>query len=124
MRDHCHFTGKHRAAAHVICNLNTRQTLFNYLPMAFHNLKIYDALLFFTALIKQKNSRRKFDFNAKPDEKYASKIYGCIRVIDLFSFMNESSDALVKDLEGEEIELTRKAIGGQWETVKQKMVDL
>ena len=35
-RNHCHFTGKHRGAAHSICNL--RFNLPNEIPVVFHML--------------------------------------------------------------------------------------
>ena len=37
VRDHCHFTGKYRSAAHNQCNLNCRKPLL--LPVVFHNPK-------------------------------------------------------------------------------------
>ena len=40
VRDHCHFTGKYRGAAHSICNL--RFNLPNEIPVAFHNRSSYD----------------------------------------------------------------------------------
>ena len=56
VRDHCHFTGKYRGAAHNKCNLECRKPLI--LPVVFHNLQGYDAHLF----IKKtgKSSRRSF----------------------------------------------------------------
>ena len=44
VRDHCHFTGKYRGAAHNKCNLECRKPLI--LPVVFHNLQGYDARLF------------------------------------------------------------------------------
>ena len=44
VRDHCHFTGKYRGAAHNICNLQFKKTKFT--PVIFHNLSGYDAHLF------------------------------------------------------------------------------
>ena len=35
VRDHCHFTGKYRGAAHSICNL--RFNVPNEVPVVFHN---------------------------------------------------------------------------------------
>ena len=56
VRDHCHFTGKYRVAAHNKCNLECRKPLI--LPVVFHNLQGYDSHLF----IKKtgKSSRRSF----------------------------------------------------------------
>ena len=48
VRDHCHFTGKYRGAAHNQCNLLCRKPLI--LPVIFHNLQVYDAHLFIKKL--------------------------------------------------------------------------
>ena len=50
VRDHCHFTGKYRGAAHNKCNLECRKPLI--LPVVFHNLQGYDAHLFIKKLAK------------------------------------------------------------------------
>ena len=39
VRDHCHFTGEYRGAAHSDCNLKCRKPLI--LPVIFHNLQNY-----------------------------------------------------------------------------------
>ena len=46
VRDHCHFTGRYRGAAHNSCNLKYRKPDFT--PIAFHNLAGYDSHLFNT----------------------------------------------------------------------------
>ena len=50
VRDHCHFTGKYRGAAHNQCNLKCRKPLI--LPVVFHNLQGYDSHLFMKQLAK------------------------------------------------------------------------
>ena len=50
VRDHCHFTGKYRGAAHNECNLKCRKPLI--LPVIFHNLQGYDSHLFINNLQK------------------------------------------------------------------------
>ena len=40
VRDHCHYTGKFRGAAHNICNL--RYKVPKEIPIVFHNDSIYD----------------------------------------------------------------------------------
>ena len=44
VRDHCHFTGEYRGAAHNQCNLSCRKPMI--LPVIFYNLQGYDAHLF------------------------------------------------------------------------------
>ena len=44
VRDHCHFTGKYRGAAHNLRNLKYRKP--NFTPVVFHNLSGYDSHLF------------------------------------------------------------------------------
>ena len=48
LRDHCHFTGHYRGAAHNSCNLKCRKPLL--IPVIFHNLQGYDAHLFIKQL--------------------------------------------------------------------------
>ena len=48
VRDHCHFTGQYRGAAHNSCNLQCRKPMI--LPVIFHNLQGYDAHLFIKQL--------------------------------------------------------------------------
>ena len=40
LRDHCHYTGKYRAAAHDICNL--RYKIPEEIPAVFHNGSNYN----------------------------------------------------------------------------------
>ena len=39
VKDHCHFTGKYRGAAHDICNL--RYKISKEIPVVFHNGSTY-----------------------------------------------------------------------------------
>ena len=50
VKDHCHFTGEYRGAAHNKCNLKCRKPLI--LPVIFHNLQNYDSHLFIKQLSK------------------------------------------------------------------------
>ena len=40
VRDHCHYTGKYRGAAHSVCNL--RYKVVKEIPVVFHNGSAYD----------------------------------------------------------------------------------
>ena len=53
VRDHCHYTGLYRGAAHNNCNLKYR--IPDFVPIAFHNLSGYDAHLFIKELGKKFN---------------------------------------------------------------------
>ena len=50
VRDHCHFTGQYRGAAHNKCNLMCKKP--KILPVIFHNLQGYDAHLFIKQLAR------------------------------------------------------------------------
>ena len=53
VRDHCHYTGKYRGAAHNICNL--RYKVPKEIPIVFHNGSIYDYLFIIKELMKEFN---------------------------------------------------------------------
>ena len=67
--NHCHYPGKYRGAAHQNCNL--QYTVPHYIPIIFHNLSGYDALLFVRELGKKFDSGS-IDMIAKNLEKYIS----------------------------------------------------
>ena len=48
-RDHSHFAGRYRGAAHKICNFLYRKP--NFTPVVFHNLSGYDSHLFLKNLV-------------------------------------------------------------------------
>ena len=48
VRDHCHYIGLYRGAAHNNCELKYR--IPDYIPIVFHNLSGYDAHLFIKEL--------------------------------------------------------------------------
>ena len=55
VRDHCHYTGKYRGAAHNICNL--RYKVPKEIPVVFHNSSTYDYHFIIKELVKE------FDIN-------------------------------------------------------------
>ena len=112
VRDHCHFTGEYRGAAHNECNINCKKPLI--LPVIFHNLQDYDSHLFIKQLAKVSG-----DLSAIPstEEKYISfsksitvdhyysknkgKLLSKkfeIRFIDSFKFLQTSLSKLVENL--------------------------
>ena len=119
VKDHCHYTGRYRGAAHNECNLNYRNP--NFTPVVFHNLSGYDSHLFIKNL---GFSEGNIDCIPNNEEKYISfskKIwvgtypkkasdadgdifceqkpkYHTIRFIDSFKFMATSLEKLVNNL--------------------------
>ena len=53
VRDHCHYTGLYRRAAHNNCDL--KYLIPDYMPIVFHNLSGYDAHLFIKELGRRFN---------------------------------------------------------------------
>ena len=51
VRDHCHYTGKYRGAAHDICNL--RYKIPKEIPVVFHNGSTYDYHFIIKELVKE-----------------------------------------------------------------------
>ena len=118
VKDHCHYTGRYRGAAHNECNLNYRNP--NFMPVVFHNLSGYDSHLFIKNL---GFSEGNIDCIPNNEEKYISfskKIrvgtypkkaldangyifyeqkptYHTIRFIDSFKFMATSLEKLVNN---------------------------
>ena len=119
VKDHCHYTGRYRGAAHNLCNLNYRKP--NFTPVVFHNLSGYDSHLFiknlgfsegnincipnneekyisFSKKIQVKSYTKKVkNEEGEPAEKEI-KVYHTIRFIDSFKFMATSLDKLVNNL--------------------------
>ena len=50
VKDHCHYTGKFRGAAHSICNL--RYKVPNNIPIIIHNAS-YDTHFIFNQLVEE-----------------------------------------------------------------------
>ena len=136
VRDHWHFTGKYRGAAHSNCNVKVRKPLF--LPVIFHNLQGYDAHLFIKELAGQKG-----DFSCIPstEEKYISfseefvfDQYICpksgrmrslkfeIRFIDSFKFLQTSLANLVSNLQPQDFINTRYIFDQNTELLTRKGV--
>ena len=110
VRDHDHFTGKFRGAAHNQCNLQFKKPKFT--PVIFHNLSGYDAHLFVKNLGVSEGNIKCIPNN---EEKYISfskeivvdsyekdgkkvEVKHEIRFLDSFKFMASSLAGLVENL--------------------------
>ena len=78
VRDHCHYTGKYRGAAHSICNLNYK--IPKEIPVVFHNGSTYD----YHFIIKQLAREFKGYFHCLGEntEKYITFSVPIKKVID------------------------------------------
>ena len=111
VRDHCHYSGEYRGAAHSLCNLQYK--IPSYIPVVFHNLAGYDAHLFIWELSKYgsqmgviaKNTEDYISFSItvevgkyvdKNGEEHSKEID--LRFIDSIKFMSSSLDSLVNNL--------------------------
>ena len=111
VRDHCHYSGKYRGAAHSLCNLQYK--IPTYIPVVFHNLAGYDAHMFINELAKHgskmgviaKNTEDYISFSVnvevgkytdKNGEERSKEI--TLRFIDSIKFMSSSLDSLVNNL--------------------------
>ena len=111
VKDHCHYTGRFRGAAHNSCNLKYKKPKF--IPVVFRNLSGYDSHLFIKNLGYTDGN---IDCIPNNEEKYISftkntvtgsytnkegktkPIKHKIRFIDSFKFMSTSLDNLVNNL--------------------------
>ena len=119
VRDHCHFTGRYRGAAHRSCNL--RYTKHDFTPVLFHNFSGYDSHSFIKNLgftdgnidCIPNNEERYISFTKKiqvgtykkiGNGKYEIKhLHHQIRFIDSFKFMSSSLDKLASNLIKEDL---------------------
>ena len=69
VRDHCHFTGRYRGAAHNSCNLKYRKP--KNISVFFHNLSGYDSHLFIKKL-GSPDKKENIDCIPNNEEKYIS----------------------------------------------------
>ena len=66
VRDHCHYTGKYRGAAHNICNLIYK--ISKEIPVVFHNGSTYDYHFIIKELVKE--FKCNFECLGENTEKY------------------------------------------------------
>ena len=95
VRDHCHFTGKYRGAAHNKRNLDYCFRYFK-IPVFFHNLKNSDAHLILSNLEKLNTKKEQLSVIAHNSEKFVTVELKQLQFKDSFSFLSSSLDKLVK----------------------------
>ena len=108
VKDHCHYTGKYRGAAHNICNL--RYKILKEIPIVFHNGSIYDYHFIIKELVKEFDGN--FEFLGENTEKYITfsvpikkeirnndiEITYTIKFIDSYRFMAMPLLKLIENL--------------------------
>ena len=130
VRDHCHFTGQYRGAAHNKCNLMCKKP--KILPVIFHNLQGYDAHLFIKQLARLKGNLDcipsteekyiSFSKSFKVDEYYSSKVGKMvdvnfeIRFLDSFKFLQTSLANLVGNLSPDDFINTKHVFKKKYRT--------
>ena len=113
VRDHCHYTGRYRGAAHNKCNLNYSK--LKGVPVFFHNLSGYDSHLFIRSL-GSSNKKETIECIPSNEEKYITFTKNIIvgqytnkkgevkdktfKIVfkDSLKFMSSSLEALVNNL--------------------------
>ena len=137
VRDHCHFTGKYRGAAHNSCNLQCRKPMI--LPVIFNNLQGYDSHLFIKQLAKVKGGltcipsteEKYISFSKKIRvDEYKSRKNGETvslnfesRFIDSFKFLQTSLANLVSNLQPADFKNTETIIKSNVLLLTHKGVD-
>ena len=108
VRDHCHFTGKYRGAAHNTCNLKYK--IPKNIPVIFHNGSTYDYHFIIKELAREfegnfeclgENTEKYITFSVPIKKKIENKnmdITYKIKFIDSFRFMATSLSKLVDNL--------------------------
>ena len=136
VRDHCHYTGRYRGAAHNKCNLNYSK--LKSVPVFFHNLSGYDSHLFIKNL-GSPNKKETIDCIPNNEEKYITFTKNIIvgqytnnkgevkdktfKIVfkDSLKFMSSSLEALVNNLSTDAfINLLKYYTQEEVELIKQK----
>ena len=106
-RDHCHYTGKFRGAAHIICNLRYKTP--KEIPIVFHDGSTYDYHFIINKLAKEFDGQRKclgentekcitFSVRISKELDNGKTITYKLKFIDSFRFMSTSLSSLVDNL--------------------------
>ena len=95
VRDHCHWTGRYRGAAHSGCNLALRK--LRRIPVVFHNLAGYDGHIIIQAVAKVEKCKEPRVI-AKSMEKFLGFTIGNLQFTDSLQHLSASLDKLVTNL--------------------------
>ena len=107
VRDHCHYTGKFKGAAHSGCNL--RYKVPKEIPVVFHNDSTYDYHFIGKKLAEKfegefeclgENTEKYITFSVPLKKENDKKITYKLKFIDSYRFMLTSSSNLVDNLSG------------------------
>ena len=141
VRDHCHFTGKFRGAAHSSCNLKFQRPKFT--PVFLHNLQNYDEHLFVRALgtldevldvtcipnNEEKYIAFSLKFELKKERREVAEgewkeftVKHEIRFLDSFKFTLSGLSSLVENLPKEDLKETIRFFGERSELMSRKGV--
>ena len=108
VRDHCHYTGKYRGAAHNICNLKYKVP--KEIPIVFHSGSTYDYHFIIKELVKEfegnfeclgENTKKYITFSVPIKKKIENKdleITYKIKFINSYRFMSSLLSKLVDNL--------------------------
>ena len=107
VRDHCHYTGKYKRAAHSICNLRYR--IPKEIPVVFHNGSTYDHHFIIKQLAKEfkgnfeclgENTEKYIAFSVpiKKESNNGKLITYKLKFIDSYRFIQDSLSNLVGNL--------------------------
>ena len=129
VRDHCHYTGKYRGAAHSICNL--RYKIPKEIPVVFHNGSTYDYHFIIKQLAREfkgnfeclgENTEKYIPFSVPIKKEHANgkpSTYK-LKFIDSYRFMQDSLSNLVDNLS----EIDNKEPDNKFIDTMRSMMDL
>ena len=104
-RDHCHYTGRFRGAAHSICNLKYKTS--KEIQIVFHTVSTYDYHFIINKLVKQfdaqleclgENTEKCITFSVPISKEFdnGKTIIHKLKFIDSFRFMSTPLSSLTK----------------------------
>ena len=99
VRDHCHYTGNYRGAAHSICNLRYKTP--KEIPVIFHTGSTYYYHLIIKKLTGKEEIQKNillFQYQLKKELDNSKSITYKLKFIDSFRFMSSSLSGLVDNL--------------------------